>query len=64
MRIHVWLGVMENYLYVGNTYHDFWVNIAQTYLEVRCYFCEEKCHWANSYHKKFNSTSDKVENDH
>jgi hypothetical protein len=36
-RVHVqaWLGVMENYLHAGNTSLDFWVDIAQTYLEVR-----------------------------
>lgn len=35
VRIQAWLGVMENYLHAGNTSPDFWVDIAQTYLEVR-----------------------------
>ena len=35
VRIHAWLGVVENYLHAGNTSPDFWVDIAQTYLEVR-----------------------------
>ena len=35
VRIQAWLGVMENYLHVGNTSPDFWVDIAQTYLEVK-----------------------------
>ena len=35
VRIRAWLGVMENYLYVGNTSPNFWVDIAQIYLEVR-----------------------------
>jgi hypothetical protein len=30
-----WLGVMENDLHVGNTSSNFWVDIVQTYLEVR-----------------------------
>jgi hypothetical protein len=33
--IQTWLGVMENYLHAGNTSLDFWVDIAQTYFEVR-----------------------------
>jgi hypothetical protein len=33
--IQAWLGVMENYLHDGNTSLDFWVDIVQTYLEVR-----------------------------
>ena len=35
VHIHVWLGVMENYLHAGNTCPKSWVDIAQTYLEVR-----------------------------
>ena len=35
VRIQTWLGVMENYLHVGNTSPKFWVDIAQTYLEIR-----------------------------
>ena len=35
VHIHAWLGLMENDLHAGNTYPDFWVDIAQTYLEVR-----------------------------
>ena len=35
VRIQAWLGVMENYLHVGNTSPEFWVDIAQTYLEIR-----------------------------
>ena len=34
-RIQARLGVMENYLRAGNTFLDFWVDIAQTCLEVR-----------------------------
>ena len=36
-RVHIqtWLDVMENHLHAGNVYHDFWVDIAQTYFEVR-----------------------------
>ena len=36
-RVHIqaWLGVMENYLHVGNTSPKFWMDIAQTYFEVR-----------------------------
>ena len=35
VRIQSWLDVVENYLHVGNTSSDFWVDIAQTCLEVR-----------------------------
>ena len=35
VRIQAWLGVMENYLHVGTTSLDFWVDITQTYLDVR-----------------------------
>ena len=35
VRIQDWLGVMKNHPHAGNTSPDFWVDIAQTYLEVR-----------------------------
>jgi len=33
VRIEVGLSVMENYLHVGNTSLEFWMDIAQTYLD-------------------------------
>ena len=35
LRIQVLLDVMENYLHVGNTSPEFWMDIALTYFGIR-----------------------------